>query len=174
MTDSGRLTTADLVSLSRVLLAGAFLMTAGTVARLVLIAVAGFTDYLDGHLARRGGASGYGAVIDPAADRVFVVAIVATLVVENVLSIAQCLVLMARDIVTTVGVVVVRVAPRWRPARLEARRSGKVVTALQFVTLIAIIIEPSSLVWLMPVVARASAIAIADYSLAVWRGRVAA
>ena len=174
MPDPRRLTPADLVSLSRVVLAGAFLLTAGTVARLALIAVAGATDYFDGWLARRSGGSRYGAIIDPAADRVFVVAIVVTLVVENVLSIGQCLVLMARDLVTTLGVLVVRLAPSLRPPRLEARWSGKVVTALQFVTLIAILLEPSSLAWLLPIVALASAISIGDYSLAIWRGRATA
>jgi len=174
MLRSRRFTLADFVSLSRILLAGAFVLTRSALARLALVGVAGATDYLDGWLARRQGGSRYGAVIDPAADRVFVVAVIASLVVEDVMTLAQSLVLLARDIATTVGVLVGALLPVARPARLESRWSGKIVTALQFVTLVAIIADPASLGWMLPIVAVASALSIADYSLAVWRRRAVA
>jgi hypothetical protein len=81
---------------------------------------------------------------------------------------------MARDVVTTAGVIIVRLAPARRTAPLAARWSGKVVTALQFVTLVAIIIDPPSIAWLLPIVALASVISIGDYSVAAWRGRALA
>lgn len=166
-----RLAPADIVSLSRVLLAGAFILTGSVAARLIIVAVAGLTDWLDGWLARRGHAGRYGAVIDPATDRVFVVAVVVTLVAQHIMTVGQCLLLMARDIATTIGVVVVRLAPSLRPERLQARWSGKVVTALQFITLIAVLLDRATLDWLLPVVAVASVISIADYSAAIWRAR---
>jgi len=174
MLRSQRLTTADFVSLSRVLLAGAFPFTQGMAGGMAIIGVAGLTDYVDGHLARRGAASRYGAIIDPAADRLFVVVVMATLLVEQAVTPSQCLVLLSRDIVTTLGAIVVRLAPALRPARLEARWSGKIVTALQFVALIGVIIEPGSLAWTLPIVALASAVSIGDYFLAAWNRRVAA
>ena len=174
MPRSRRLSPADLVSLSRLLLAGAFVVTGSTITRAALIGIAGVTDYLDGWLARQGGSSRYGAVIDPATDRAFVLTVVVTLVVEDAMTIAQCLVLMARDLITTAGVVIVRLAPAMRLTPLEARWSGKVVTALQFVTLVAIIVEPPSIAWLLPIVALASAVSIADYSMAAWRKRAVA
>ncbi len=174
MLRSRRFTLADVVSLSRILLAGAFVLTHGALARLALVGVAGATDYLDGWLARRHGGSRYGAVIDPAADRVFVVAVIASLVVEDAMTLRQSLVLLARDIATTLGVLVGALLPVVRPARLESRWSGKVVTALQFATLVAILAEPASLRLMLPMVAVASALSIADYSLAAWRRRAVA
>jgi phosphatidylglycerophosphate synthase len=174
MPRSRRLSPADLVSLSRLLLAGAFVVTGSTIPRITLIGIAGLTDYVDGWLARQRGSSRYGAVIDPATDRAFVLTVVVTLVVEDAMTITQCLVLMARDIVTTLGVVIVRLAPALRPTPLAARWSGKTVTALQFVTLVAIILEPPSIAWLLPIVALASVVSIGDYSVAAWRRRAVA
>src|SRR5687768_2489699 len=151
------LTAADLVSLSRLVLAGAFVVARGTAARLALIAASGVTDYLDGWLARRRGeTSAFGAVLDPATDRVFVLVVVATLLLEGTLTLAQTLLLMARDIVTTVGVIIARSVTRLRSLPIEARWSGKVVTALQFIALIGAIADRRSIPWLLGLVAIAS------------------
>jgi CDP-diacylglycerol--glycerol-3-phosphate 3-phosphatidyltransferase/cardiolipin synthase len=169
------LTAADLVSLSRLALAGAFMLTRSAVARLALIVIAGITDYLDGWLARRRNEpSAFGAVIDPAADRAFVVIVVGTLLVDGTLTPAQTLVLMSRDIVTTIGVIAVRTIASLRGIRLEARFSGKVVTALQFAALVGAIADRRTIPWLLGLVALASAISIVDYSAAVWRTRAVA
>ena len=166
------LTVADLVSLSRLGLAGAFVLASGTAARLALIAASGATDYLDGWLARRRGeTSAFGAVLDPATDRVFVLVVVATLLFEGTLTVAQTLLLMARDIVTTVGVVIVRSVARLRSLPIEARWSGKAVTAFQFVALIGAIADPRTIPWLLALVAVVSLASIADYSAAAWRAR---
>ena len=174
MNSKRRFAPADLVSLSRLPLAGAFILTSDMVTRLTLVGLAGLTDWVDGWMARRGSGGRHGAVIDPAADRAFVVAVVATLVVEHTITLAQCLLLLARDIATTLGVVAVRVAPSWRPPRLQARWSGKVVTALQFVTLLAVTLEPASIRWLLPVVVLASVISIIDYAAAIRRAHATA
>jgi phosphatidylglycerophosphate synthase len=169
------LTVADMVSLSRLALAAAFVVAPGAVARLAVIVVAGITDYLDGWLARRHDQpSALGAVIDPAADRVFVVVVIAVLLAEGTLTAMQCLVLVARDIATTFGAIGARVVARLRAAPLVARLSGKVVTALQFTTLVAAVIDPDSVRWMLPLVAIASVISIADYAGALWRARVVA
>ena len=166
------LTVADLVSLSRLALAGAFVVARGSVARLALIAASGATDYLDGWLARRRGeTSAFGAMLDPATDRVFVLVVVATLLLEGTLTLAQTLILMARDIVTTMGVIIVRSVERLRSLPIEARWSGKTVTALQFVALIGAIADPRTIPWLLGLVAVASVASIADYSAAAWRSR---
>lgn len=169
-----RITTADLISLSRIPLAGAFILGSDSVTRLTLVAMAGLTDWLDGWVARHRGAGRYGAVIDPAADRLFVVVVIATLVAENTMTLVQCLLLLARDIATTIGALLMRLVPSFRPERLQARWSGKVVTALQFVALLAVLIEPATLAWLLPLVVIASVISIVDYSAALWRHRVVA
>jgi phosphatidylglycerophosphate synthase len=168
------LTAADLVSLSRIGLAAAFVVTRGAVARIALIVAAGLTDYLDGWLARRRNeTSAFGAVLDPATDRVFVLVVVGALLFEGTLTIAQTLILMARDIVTTIGVIVVRASASLRTLRLEARFSGKVVTVLQFAALVGAIADRRSIPWLLGLVGIAAVISIVDYSAAVWRTRTA-
>ena len=169
------LTLADAVSLSRLVLAAAFVVARGTIVRLALILAAGITDLLDGWIARRRGeTSALGAVIDPAADRAFVLIVVGTLLVEGALTATQTLILIARDIVTTIGVVAVRAIAALRSVRLEARFSGKVVTVLQFAALVGAIVDRHTVPWLLGLVAIATAISIVDYSAAVWRTRAAA
>src|SRR5688500_17381914 len=169
MTQTRRLTLADLISLSRLPLAGAFVLAGDSVTRLTLIGIAGLSDWLDGWVARHGAAGRYGAILDPAADRAFVVIVLATLVSEHVMTLAQCLLLLTRDIATTLGVLLLQAAPGRRPERLQARWTGKLVTALQFVTLIAMMIEPTSITWLLPLVVMTSIVAIADYARVLWR-----
>ena len=169
------LTLADVVSLSRLVLAAAFVVARGAVVRLALIVAAGITDLLDGWIARRRNeTSGFGAVLDPAADRAFVLIVVGTLLVEGALTGAQTLILMARDVVTTIGVVAVRAIAALRSVRVEARFSGKVVTVLQFATLVGVMVDPRTIPWLLGLVAAASAISVMDYAAAIWRMRVAA
>ena len=171
MESTRRVAPADLISLARLPLAGAFIMAGDTVTRLALVALAGLTDWLDGWVARHRGSGRYGAIIDPAADRVFVVTVLAALVAENALTLAQCLLLLLRDLATTIGAVVVKWAPSLRPDRLQARFSGKVVTALQFVALVALLIESETLRWILPVIVVASVLSIADYVRALRRHR---
>ena len=161
------------MSLSRVALAGVFVYAPTPEARLVVVAVAAASDWIDGWLARRhGDRSLQGPVIDAAADRAFAIVVIGTLVFERALSLAQCLILIGRDIATTLGVIVVRTVPALRSTRLEARFSGKVVTALQFVVILAAIGAPWLVRWVLPVVAGATVISILDYAIAVRRSRV--
>src|SRR3954464_5903141 len=70
----------NMLSASRLVLAAGFVATGATEARVGLIGVAAVTDFLDGWLARRvDAASPWGALLDPIADRVFVLTVVATL-----------------------------------------------------------------------------------------------
>src|SRR5690349_6896365 len=166
------LTAADGVSLSRLLLAAAFVMAGSAAIRLGLIVAAGLSDWLDGWIARRRAeTSPLGAIVDPAADRVFIVVVIATLVAEGTLTPVQTLILLARDIVTTAGVVVVRLVARLRSLRLEARFSGKVVTALQFAALVGALVDRRTLPWMLALVAIAAMVSIADYASAAWRAR---
>ena len=168
------LTAADVVSVSRLLLAAGFIVTRGAFARLAIVAIAGVTDVLDGWLARRRGeTSPFGAIIDPAADRAFVVVVIGTLIADGVLTWAQTAVLLSRDLVTTLGVIAARTIPALRRLRLVARFSGKVVTALQFVALVVAIAAPHAIPLVLIPVAIASVISIADYAAAARRVRAA-
>jgi CDP-diacylglycerol--glycerol-3-phosphate 3-phosphatidyltransferase/cardiolipin synthase len=161
-----------LLSLSRVLFAAGFVAVDGAMARAGLIGVAGLTDLLDGWLARRWNVvTRLGALVDPVGDHVFVLVATATLVVSGALTVLAALVLLARDIATAVGFLIALGIPRLRHEEFKARWPGKLVTAFQFATLLAVVLG-SALAWpLLALVAVTSATSIVDYAVAVWRAR---
>lgn len=165
-------TLPNLISLSRVGLAAAFAVLKGTEQRLLIVAAAGVTDYLDGYFARtRGGTSRLGALVDPIADRFFILVAVSALLFDGVLATWQYAILISRDFMTAVGFLTARVVPWLRSATFKSRFAGKVVTVMQLGTLAVALIVPQ---WLGPVVVLvgiASAYSIADYTWALWRAR---
>ena len=165
-------TIPNLLSCSRFVLAAGFVAAGATEARVGLIGVAAATDFLDGWVARRVRAtSRWGALLDPIADRVFVLTAVATLLVTGALSTSDYFVLLLRDMATAVGFVVARSIPRLRPVEFKARFLGKIVTVLQLLTLAAVLIVPSWAPLLIACVGLASVLSIADYTAALWRAR---
>lgn len=165
-------TVPNALSLSRLVLAAAFPAVSEPGRRLVLVALAAASDWLDGWLARRGGtASRGGAILDPVTDRVFVLTALSTFLFEGALTGAQYAVLLARDFMTAVGFLVARSVSWLRPVEFKARTLGKVVTALQLAVLFALLLRPDLVAPLVLVVGVASAAAIADYTLALWRAR---
>lgn len=161
-----------LLSLSRLLFAAGFIAVDGAMARAGLIGVAGLTDLLDGWLARRWNVvTRWGALLDPLGDHVFVFVATAALVASGALTVAAALVLLARDIATAVGFLVALAIPRLRHEEFKARWPGKLVTAFQFATLLAVLLAPA-LTWpLLVLVALGSATSIVDYAVSVWRAR---
>src|SRR5688572_33146037 len=78
------MTLPNAVSMSRLLLAAAFVAIRQPAVRITLLLVASATDFLDGWLARRRqSVTKSGALIDPVADRFFVFAAVCTFLVER-------------------------------------------------------------------------------------------
>ena len=165
-------TLPNAVSLSRVPLAGAFVLSTGPAERLGLVGAAAVSDMLDGWLARRARvASRWGALIDPIADRLFALIALVTLVVGGQLALPQLAVLLFRDVMTTIGFVVARVVRWLRPARFVARPLGKVVTGLQLAALVSAIAWQAVLPALVAAVGVTSAAATVDYTVALWRAR---
>lgn len=166
------LTLPNAVSMSRLLLAAGFVAAREPAARLTIIAVASGTDYLDGWLARRRiAASKWGALIDPVADRAFVFTAMCTFLFEGAITTGAYFTLLARDIATAIGFIVARSVPWLRAVPFRARWLGKIVTGLQLLTLVAVIVARSLVPGLVMVVGAASAAAIADYTLTLWRER---
>jgi CDP-diacylglycerol--glycerol-3-phosphate 3-phosphatidyltransferase len=162
----------NILSSSRFVLAVLFACWPSTPVRIGLIVVAAISDMLDGWLARRVHAtSRWGALLDPIADRVFVLAAVGTFVFSGQLGTRGYFVLIMRDLATAVGFLVARVIPWLRPVVFKARWSGKLVTVLQLVTLAAVLLAPAALPLLLVAVAIISTISIVDYTLALWRAR---
>jgi phosphatidylglycerophosphate synthase len=172
MTRSALFTLPNTISLSRVVLALAFVLVSEPWDRMALIAVAGLTDVMDGWLARRRKTeSSAGALLDPLADRIFVLVAISTYLIEGKLTTGQYFIFLTRDIATAVGFVVAKIIPVLRPAVFRARMLGKIVTVLQLITLATVIVLPEVsriLILTMGVVSVAS---IVDYTFALWRGR---
>ncbi len=164
----------NLLSASRLLLAAGFVAASETDTRVGIIGAAAVSDFLDGWIARRAKAtSKWGALIDPIADRFFVLTVVATLLYTGDLSTPQYFILIMRDIMTAIGFLVARVIPWLRPVVFQARVLGKVVTVLQMATLLAVLIVPNIVPSLLFSVFLASLLSIADYTAALWRARPA-
>ena len=162
----------NILSCSRLALAAGFVASSSAETRVTLIGAAAITDFLDGWLARRVHAtSRWGALLDPIADRVFVLTVVGTLLLRGQLSTASYFILITRDLATAIGFLVARLIPWLRPVEFKARLLGKVVTVLQLFTLGAIFVAPWAVTPLLGAVALASLMSIADYTLKLWRER---
>ena len=98
------LTVPNLLSLARFPLALAFLLVDGASARLALVVAASLTDFLDGWLARRGQTTQLGALLDPVADKTFVLVAISAFLFEGALSVCDYFVLISRDLATAAGV----------------------------------------------------------------------
>src|SRR6188474_987639 len=99
MPRSAIFTLPNLVSSSRVVLAFGFAATDAAPTRLALIGIASLTDFLDGWLARRTQVvSRFGALLDPVADRLFVLGVVISYVLGGQLNLWQAIALMFRDV----------------------------------------------------------------------------
>jgi phosphatidylglycerophosphate synthase len=162
----------NIVSLSRVVLAAAFVAADSDETRLWLVVAAAGTDFLDGWLARRANwASRWGALIDPFADRVFALVAVSTFLFTGQLSTFGYFVMISRDLMTAIGFLVARAVSWLRPVEFKARWSGKLVTALQFLVLIAILSVPQAVTPGLWLVGAASLYSIVDYTYMLWRER---
>ncbi|KAA1419794.1 CDP-alcohol phosphatidyltransferase family protein [Mumia zhuanghuii] len=66
---------------------------------LVVLVISGFTDYLDGYLARRlGQTSKLGALLDPIADRMYILAVVFGLAMRDIIPWWLAIILPLRDV----------------------------------------------------------------------------
>lgn len=161
-----RFTLADLVTALRLPLAVAFPLTESHGWHLAIVAAAAATDFLDGRLARRFGPSRVGAVLDPVADKLFMLAAFLTVAHHGLLSWWEIVLVLSRDIMAGLGAL-----GAWlfgRPLALPARAGGKAVTVCQLLTLVAYIAESPLVRPLAWATAAIAVYAIWDY------GRVAA
>lgn len=169
---SALLTIPNVISLSRLVLAAAFVAAPDPRARVLLIVLASISDFLDGWMARRSGeTTRWGALIDPIADRAFVFTAICVYLAEGAVTRGQFFVFLARDIATALGFLVARLVSWLRPVEFKARMSGKIVTVFQLALLLAVPLAPDLVGPIMVAVAITSAISIVDYTLMLWRAR---
>jgi phosphatidylglycerophosphate synthase len=133
-----------LLSLARVPLGLAFpLVVDRPWAAFLVLALAGASDMLDGWYARsHGQVTPTGAVIDPVTDKLFVLSVVLTLLVRHQLPIVSLVLLSTREIgelPLVLWFVVSHHVRRVRATKTSANLPGKAVTALQFLTIAAVL-----------------------------------
>jgi phosphatidylglycerophosphate synthase len=135
--------------------------------RLWVVAVAALSDALDGLIARLLHAeSDTGRMLDPVADKVFVLVLAGTLVAEGAIHPLWAAGVAARDIVVLMGLVVVAARGRWSAYRkLRPSWPGKCTTAAQFALLLVLVAWGSAPVWLLAAITLLSAAAAVDYAL---------
>jgi len=155
----------NLVSLSRLVLAAAFVYYATQpVVAVAILCAAGISDWLDGWLAKKlDQQTRFGAMLDPICDRLFVVPVLVTLVIVHGLPLWQLGVLIARDIVNSLGAAVIWLKRRDRVVGLRPRLSGKVVTSLQFWCVVHLVLELPYFEITFAALALATAWALVDY-----------
>ncbi len=168
-------TLPNAISLSRLFLAALFPVVLGHDLRLLILAAAGLTDFLDGWLARRRHQfSPFGALIDPFADRIFVLVAICTLLLEGQVTTLEYFVFIMRDIATAGAFVIAKSVASLRSATFKARFSGKLATVLQLVALPAIVVDQRNAPWAVGAVGVVSLVSIVDYTIVLWRSRVRA
>jgi cardiolipin synthase len=95
---------------------------------LVILMVSGFTDWLDGKLARwLNQGSRLGALLDPAADRLYIVCTLVALALRDIIPIWIVVVLLGRELVLGVALLVLR---RYGYPPLQVHYLGKAATLL--------------------------------------------
>lgn len=134
-----RVTIADVLTVSRLPMALAFVLIPSSTARLAVLAAAAATDLLDGFIARRIGSSRFGSFLDPAADKLFMVSAFGVVVLSGRLAPFEVLAVLLRDVVATIAFAATLVSGR--PAAIPARVGGKAVTVGQVLTLVAFLLD---------------------------------
>ncbi|MDH3212066.1 MAG: CDP-alcohol phosphatidyltransferase family protein [Myxococcales bacterium] len=155
----------NLISLSRLVMAVAFVRYASDpVVAVAILCAAGVSDWLDGWAAKRlGQETRFGAVLDPACDRVFIVTVLVTLTFVHDIPVWILGVLLARDVVNSIGAAAIwALRPEW-VGFLRARFAGKVVTTLQYWSVVHIALGLPFFIISLGAVALATVWALGDY-----------
>lgn len=116
--------------------------------RLPVVVLSLCSEFFDGFLARRWNAvTSLGQILDPVADKLFVLSTVGVLIHEGLLTWFHFTLVAMRDIVVAGGVLSVLSESRDEAIRfLRPRISGKIATTLQFVFLLSLF-ATGRLIW---------------------------
>lgn len=165
----------SLLSFARIPLAAAFLWLAQRPSwALGVLLLAGITDVLDGHLARRlGQATPTGAVVDGVLDKVFAAVVIGGLIAQGRLPWLAAALLATRELGELPLVAWWALHEDGRRARAEDPRAnwlGKIATVCQFLAIAAVLIQGKpSYFWLA-----LTAIMGAASAVAYWRRELGA
>lgn len=157
----------NLISLARLPLAGAFVYySTHPVASVAIVCAGGISDWLDGWLAKRlGQRTAAGTLIDPICDHAFTITVLVTMVLVHGLPLWQLAVLVARDVANGLGGLVLWVLRPERVREVRPLRAGKIVTSLQFWTVVHVVSGLPYFDLTFAAAALANAWAVVDYSM---------
>ena len=143
--------------------------------RLPIVVFGGLSDWADGFIARRFHAqSRFGALMDGVADKLLVLSCVVTFVSTGQVLLWQGLLVIARHLEVTGIALWYALRGAWSAiGRMDARKPGKLTTALVFPWFASLLIPGLESVqpWLFRVAAAVSAIAAVDYLIQAARAR---
>jgi CDP-diacylglycerol--glycerol-3-phosphate 3-phosphatidyltransferase/cardiolipin synthase len=134
-----RFAVADILTAARFPLAILFPIAASPAWQIAIVAAAAITDLADGIVARRFGSSRAGAVLDPIADKAFMLTAFVTIARRGLLEWYELVGVLLRDLLAVLGFVATWLLRR--PVALPARAGGKAVTIAQLLTLVVAIVE---------------------------------
>ena len=160
---------ADVLTALRVPLAVLFPFVTDAGGRLAIVGAVAASDFFDGMLARRFGATRVGALLDPIADKLFAAVAFVTVARDTVLHPLEILGVLLRDIIAVLAFLGTWL--RGRPVALPARAGGKWVTVLQLMTLTAWIAASPFLRPLAWATTAVSCYALWDYAQAARKGK---
>lgn len=145
------ITLPNLITLLRFPLALAFFQD-NPVYRAIAIFLAMLSDSLDGYLARRyGNMSRLGTILDPLADKLFVICALGVFLYEDRLQLWEALTMLSRDFSVLLFGLYLKCKGDYPHYQFRAIWCGKVMTALQFVILFGLVfgIHFPSLVYIL-------------------------
>lgn len=129
----------NLISFFRIPLAFLFLFEDLTI-RIVALFLAMITDAIDGFIARRyAQTSRLGTIIDPIADKFFVLFVLLILIGENQLTIVQTTLMFCRDLALALFGGYLLLSNNWSKYQFRSIFCGKATTFLQFIVILALI-----------------------------------
>lgn len=155
----------NLLSFSRLPLAILIIVYSSSSIKYLYFGLAIFSDFLDGYIARKfNQTSKWGGLLDSLFDKIFAVLLFFFFFLKLNLPSYYILFFLLRDIFTIFAVVVAFASKLDKNMEIKARLFGKIVTILQFTTLVFMIAEEIYLIKIgMYAVFVISIIAIIDY-----------
>jgi phosphatidylglycerophosphate synthase len=148
-------------------------VSAKPVLAILVLLLAAATDVADGWYARRfHEESPTGSILDPITDKIFVAAVVVSLMASRALSVGEALLLGMREVceIALMLLLLSERQPRRRPVR-GANRIGKAATVMQFMAVAAILLETSHRRWWVLSTAGCGLLAGLSYAIREWRDR---
>ena len=159
---------ADKLSLSRIPLTLLFLIfNQDKIISIIILFLVILTDVIDGYIARKNRiASKFGALIDPLADKVFVISALLLFFYLNKITLLEFFILIIRDIYSITEVVITLIKKSKKPHK--ARAFGKITTALQYFLILALILDLGLKSYLIIPIFIFSVLTIIDYIKVRW------